>query len=103
MKTETIFREIDSLISFTEAMQNELYASTFDKLKTAEGKTVEGELTFFRLDDIENWVEGKSASFFQFARTINRKAEKLSESYAEFIKPASRGSYMPVGIDINDS
>lgn len=97
MENETIFREIYSLISFTEAMQRELFASTFDKLKT-----IEGEQTFLRLDDIQKWVGDKSASFFQFARVINKKAEKFSESYVEFIKPASREFYTPVGIEIDD-
>lgn len=79
-------------------MKGKLSASTFDTLKT-----IEGELTLFRLDDIQNWVDGKSIAFFQFARTINRKAEKFSENYVEFTKPASRGSYTPVGVDINDN
>ncbi|HSP31996.1 MAG TPA: hypothetical protein VLO13_08330 [Halomonas sp.] len=102
MKTENIFREIDSLLSFSEAMQGKLYTSTFDKLKAIEGKTIADDMTFIRLNDIQGWVEGKSASFFQFARTINKKAEKISDSYVEFIKPVSRGSYMPVGVEIDD-
>lgn len=97
METETIFREIDSLISFTEAMQGDLSASTFDKLKIVDDK-----LTFFRSGAIQCWVEGKSAALFQFARTLNRKAKKFSESYVDFIKPVSRGSYTPVGVDIDD-
>lgn len=97
MKTDTIFREIDSLISFAEAKQGDLSASAVRKLKTFENK-----LTSFRSDNIQNWVEGKSASFFQLARTVNRKVEQLSESYAEFVKPVSYGSYLPIGIDIDD-
>lgn len=97
MKTENIFREIDSLISVAEAMQRDLSASTFARLKIGEDKRPP-----LRLDRIQSWLEGKSAFFFQFARTINRKAERFSESYVEFIKPATPGSYMPVGIDIED-
>lgn len=98
MNTNTIFREIGSLISVVEAIQRDLSDSTFDTLKI-----VEDEVPYIRLEPIRKWVEGKSASLFQFARTINRKAEKFSESYAEFIKPASRGSYVPAGVDIEDT
>ncbi|GGC71308.1 hypothetical protein [Marinobacter halophilus] len=97
MKTETIFREIDSLISVTEAMQHELSGYTFDTLKI-----IEHELPYFCLNRIQNWVLVKSDSLFQFARNINIKAERFSENYIELIKPAPRGSYMPVGIDIDD-
>ena len=97
MNTDTMFREIGSLISVVEAIQRDLSDSIFDKLKI-----VEGEVPYFRLEHIKSWVEGKSASLFQFARTINRKVEKFSENYVEFIKPASHGSYVPVGIDIDD-
>lgn len=97
MKTETIFREIDSFISVTEAFQRELSDYTFDTLNL-----VEHQLPLLRLDRTQDWVAGKSDSFFQFAHTINRKVEKFSETYVEFIKPASRGSYMPVGIDADD-
>lgn len=84
MKTETIFREIDSLISVTEAIQRDFSDSIFDRLRI-----VEEELTFFRLHNIEDWIDGKSASLFQFARFISKRAEKLTESYAGFINPAS--------------
>lgn len=87
MNTATIFREIDSLISVVEAMQRGLSDSTFDTLKI-----VEDEVPYFRLARIQSWVEGKSASLFQFAHAINRKAEKFSERYVEVIKPASYGS-----------
>lgn len=97
MKNDTIFREFDSLISVVEALQRELSNRNFDRMKI-----VEDEVPYFRLERIQSWVEGKSASLFQFARAINRKAEKFSENYVEFIKPASRGSYVPVGIDIED-
>lgn len=97
MKTETIFREIDSLISVAETMQRDLSTNTFDRLKI-----VEDELPPFPLGQIRSWLERKSAFFFQFARTINRRAERFSESYVEFIKPATPGSFIPVGIDIDD-
>jgi hypothetical protein len=92
MNNRTIFREIDSLISVVEAMQRNLSNSTFDTLKI-----VENEVPYFRLERIQTWVEGKGASLFQFARAINRKAEKFSESYVEFSKPASRRFNMPAG------
>ncbi|MCL7943667.1 hypothetical protein [Marinobacter sp. ATCH36] len=97
MNTYTIFREVDSLISVVEAMERDLSTSTFDTMKI-----VADEVPYFRLERVQSWVESKSDSFFQFVRTINRKAEKVSGSYVEFIKPASRGSYMPVGIDVDD-
>lgn len=97
MNTDTIFREIDSLISVGEAMQRDLADSTFDTLKT-----VGDQVPYFPLERIQNWVEGKGASLFQFARAVNRKAEKFSESYSELIKPASCGSYKPVGIDTHE-
>lgn len=97
MSNDTIFREIDSLISVVEYMQRELTTSTFDALKI-----VEEELPYLRIGRIQSWVESKSGSFFQFAHAINRKAEKFAGNYSEFIKPASLGSYVPVGIDIND-
>ncbi len=97
MKTETIFREIDSLISVAEAMQRDLSTSIFDRLKI-----VETERPPVRLGPIRSWLEGKSSFFFQFARAINRRVERFSESYVEFIKPATPGCYIPVGIDIDD-
>lgn len=97
MKNDVIFREFDSLISVVEAVQRELSDRTFDTMKI-----IEDEVPYFRLEHIQSWVEGRSASLFQFARTVNRKAEKFSESYAEFIRPASGGAYVPVGIDIDD-
>ncbi|PXX92318.1 hypothetical protein DIT71_03720 [Marinobacter vulgaris] len=97
MKTQTVFREIDSLISVVEAMQRDLSTSTFNRLKTVEGKR-----PFLRVDGIQSWVEGKSASFFQIVRTINQKAEKLSESYIDFTTTAPSTSRKPVNIDIND-
>ena len=97
MKTETIFREIDSFISVAEAFQRELSGYTFDTLSL-----VEYQLPFLRLDRIQNWMSDKNDSFFQFAHTINRKVEKFSETYVEFIKPTSHGAYMPAGIDADD-
>ena len=84
MKNQTVFREIDSLISVAEAMQRDLSTSTFSRLKTIEGKR-----TLPRVDGIQSWVEGKSASFFQIARALNQRAEKLSESYINFTTSAS--------------
>ncbi|MCR8913334.1 hypothetical protein FDP08_07730 [Marinobacter panjinensis] len=97
MNTYSIFREIDSLISVVEAMQHDLSSSTFDTMKI-----VADEVPYFRLERVRSLVESKSDSFFQFARTLNRKAERFSGSYVEFIKPASRGAYIPVGIDVDN-
>lgn len=97
MKDYSIFREIDSLISVVEAMQHDLSSSTFDRMKVVADK-----VPYFRLERVQTWVESESDAFFQFARTLNRKAEMFSGSYVEFIRPASRGAYIPVGIDVDD-
>jgi|26BtaG_2_1085354.scaffolds.fasta_scaffold29170_2 hypothetical protein len=97
MNDYSIFREIDSLISVVEAKQHDFSSSTFDTMKI-----VADEVPYFRLERVQTWVGSKSDSFFQFARTLNREAEKFSGSYVEFIKPASRGAYIPVGIDVDD-
>ena len=97
MNAYSIFREIDSLISVVEAMQHDLSRRTFDTMKI-----VADEVPYLRLERAQTWVESESNSFFQFARTLNRKAEKFSVSYVEFIKPASRGAYIPVGIDVDE-
>lgn len=98
MNDYSIFREIDSLISVVEAMQQALSTSTFDTMKT-----VADEVPYLRLERVQTWVESESDSFFQLARTLNRKAERFSGSYVEFIKPASRGAYIPVGIDVDEA
>lgn len=97
MKTDIIFREIDSLISVVETVQRDLFDSTFDTLKI-----LADEVPYFRLERVQSWVEAKSASLFQFAHAVNRKAEKFSQSYTKSTEPASTGAYLPFGLDMDN-
>lgn len=97
MRTEIIFRGIDEIISYVECINSDLFETTFDTLKI-----IEDELPFFFLKDVEIWAERKSTSLFQSAHAMNRKVQKSVDNYVQVIRPAPRGSYTPVGVDIGD-